>query len=359
MQLEAGKAEPPSPRPVEAPAPSDNDTAAQAAAAEAAKSVVADPNAPVAEKVEPPKTDERKDDKPPEPQPSALERAKAAAAREKQRQAIRRQEQADRARMAAEAQTKAQESARYQAELAAERAERERLTALFEKSKTDPFSYLEAHGVTPEDIAKRAVDASTPEAQLAKVRADFEARLAKERETLRKEFEEKIQAREAAREEAEKRAQAKAVYEQATKGFVAQASDAAKYPTLARHAAVRPNAIVREAAELLAEAKQNTGVDYTDEEVLTFLEDQYSKAASDQPDPKAAAGKSDTAKVATETSIGTGTQAKKDAGAPRTLTNDDAAQVGTIDLSEEEFDKLSDLEQRRVMAAQLRKRTRG
>lgn len=287
--------------------------------------------------------------KPDEPaKPTALERAKAAADRERQRQATRRREQFERQQMAAEAQRRGAEAAQYQQQLAAERAERERLAGLVAKAKEDPLSYLSELGVTADAIAKRALSESTPEAALKR----FETELAQERaerERLAKQI--------ADREEADKRrtaqAQADARYRAAEDRFLKLAADEAKYPAVASHVALRPRALVREATQLMIDAKKETGFDYTDEETLEYLESVYSKA---QPSKKEAAAKSQDTKSTAETSTGSGNQEKASAGKPRTLTNDGTAQRGSLPAN---FDELSDAEQKRLMADQLRRMTRG
>lgn len=304
---------------------------------------------------ETPKTEEVKKPEaaPPEPpKPSHLERAKAAAERERKAQVLRRQEQVERQRLA-------QERAELERQLAQERAAREQfvseyrqLQALLEEQKKDPLAVLEKLGVPADVIAKRALEANTPDAKIAKLEQlvleerDARTRLEKQREEERQ-----------AREEAQRRQEVSARAAAAHQAFIQAAANEEKYPHLAAHAAVRPRALLIEATAIVQDAYDRTGIAYEDEDVLEFLEQQYAHAAekaATRPTKKDPVAESKESK--TEKTSGSGNQEKKTAGEPRTLTNDATAVRGSLPAN---FDELSDPEQKALMADMLRRLTRG
>lgn len=298
--------ETPATPPAEAPPANDNDTPAEPKEAEKADA-------------------KDKKDEPAPPVLSKLERAKAAAEKAKRDHAARvklQQAQAQQSRMLAE----------RERELAQLREERARMAAQLEKADKDPLGYLREKGTTADVLARRAIEDASPDAKMRRL----EEMVAAEREA-------RIKA-EQAREEQARQAQQQAAISAARDAFVKKAGDVEKYPSLARHAEVRPQGIIREAEEILADAYKKTGMTYSDDEVLEYLESVYSKAHGS---PSAKAGAT---KAATETRNGAGAQETTTAGKPRTLTAA-ASQKGALPP---DWDELSDAEQKKAMAEMYR-----
>jgi len=151
--------------------------------------------------------------------------------------------------------------------------------------------------------------------------------------------------------EAERKAQLVAQQErtrqEAHQRFIAQASDATAFPTLASMFEKNPRwkgQIISEATQILREAKQKTGEDYSNKQVLLYLEEKYSEIT---PSRNGAVTREDTGK----TTPGTATTA----GGSRTLTNDATQVRGTLPP---DFDSLSDAEQKKALAALYRQTSR-
>lgn len=261
-----------------------------------------------------------------------LARARAVADKALKERAERRQlEQAIRASQERE------QSAH--AELARERAAREAAESRWNKVKSEPLSFFEEAGIPASDVAKRAIEENTPESRIAKVEADLKAQYAA------------LEKRIADQQAKEQQAAQEAAMNRARETFVREASDPAKYPALARYASAAPRDLLRE-AETIMQTAARAGHTYSDAEIQSYLDEKYAKIFSPS-DQKSGTATSNATPI--ETPIGPGTPAKTAAGIPRTLTNK-ANTRGTAPAS---FDDLDDLEQKRLMAEQLRQRRRG
>jgi hypothetical protein len=229
------------------------------------------------------------------------------------------------------------EAARYKAEVEAAKAEAAALKARLDSYRDkDPSKILEAFerdGVPADAVAQFAVKSGTPEYQ----REQELRALREEVAAIKADREAAAKAQAEAAERAAK-AQQEQAYAQARQHFVQQASDAAAFPTLAKIAGLRPMALVQHAEEILAEATQRTGQTYTNQEILTYLENLY---ASNFGQPTKQSG---TAASVTTPGTATGPSAPgtNAAGKPRTLTNGMAEKTGTTakpadEMSAEEF----------------------
>lgn len=190
----------------------------------------------------------------------------------------------------------------------------------------DPLGFLKAKGVSPQDLAKRVALDGSPEGQIEALRAELQST----QQQLRAQAE---AARE--REEATRRAQIENAYKQ-------EAADAAKYPHLAT---VHHDFILSRTKEIVTELwrrhsadpvgfRRATGYSSPGEipssDFLTYLNDTYKPAPQKQA-----------TEVATETS------GKKTA----TITNKLASAKHAAPI---DFAKMSDRQQKKVMAEQFR-----
>ena len=264
-----------------------------------------------------------------------------AAARAKARRQA--QANAEREAIQREAQRQAYAAREAQAYLQQERAARQDLEAKYRAVTGDPaaaLEHLEKLGLDPKTLAKKALEADTPEAKLrAEIRAEFQAEL----EAIKRENQERLEAE----RKAQLVAQQERTRQEAHQRFIAQASDATAFPTLASMFEKNPRwkgQIISEATQILREAKQKTGEDYSNKQVLLYLEEKYSEIT---PSRNGAVTREDTGK----TTPGTATTA----GGSRTLTNDATQVRGTLPP---DFDSLSDAEQKKALAALYRQTSR-
>lgn len=258
-----------------------------------------------------------------------FEKAKRTAEKEQKRVAEMR-------RMQMEARRADLERQQYAQQMAQERAERERLQREFEALKADPLAAMEKLGVPAEAIAKRALQDSTPESKMEKMLREIEERQA----ALDKREQERAAAEEAARQRAEE--------ERAQNDFLKAASNAEQFPALSILIEEDAAGVVREAKAILNEAFRREGVWYSDAEVRAFMEKKYSRLMT--PKQKEAALNTSNVTKAPETNLGTGTPVKPAAGKPQTLTS----RANTRAATPPSFDDLSDEEQKKVLAEQLR-----
>lgn len=283
---------------------------------------------------------------PTQPDVNRMERAKAAAARmsaeRKQRDSAMREASASRYAL----QQRDQEIARL-------RQENEQATARLKRVESDPVTYLrDEKRMTADDLAKQAIADSDPEVKLQRMQARLDAAEERDRERERKADERQRQQQQAAQMDAAKTS------------FLAKAVDAETYPNVAAHAEVRPQAIVREALEVIEEAHNRTarrdsygqpipgtGHVYSDEEALEYLEAVYAKAAGKSPTGNGAPLARSNAGSATQS--GTGSRETTNAGKPRTLSGKDAGQSSPVPKN---FDDMSDAEQKRWMADEYKRR---
>lgn len=203
------------------------------------------------------------DAKPAEPAAEAVDRlakAKAAIERSKRQRAQRQKEAEEAARLRTERDQLARQAAW-------ERAERERAEQQVKAAQeAEPLEYLRARGIDAKTIAQKALEESTPEGQIKALREEMSRR-----DQQLAEWQRQQSAREAA-----------AAQERAEKDFLAQAAKD-DYPTLARLARSRPEALVREANAVAEQAARRTGGVYPSfEQILAYLEHEYSSALRDK-----------------------------------------------------------------------------
>jgi len=192
----------------------------------------------------------------------------------------------------------------------------------------DPLGFLKAKGVSPQDLAKRVALDGSPEGQIEALRAELQAT----QQQLRAQAD---AARE--REEATRRAQIENSYKQ-------EAANAAKYPNLAT---VHPDFILSRTKEIVTELwrkhsanaaafRRATGYanpgEIPSSDFLAYLNDAYKSAPQ---------------KTATEQEAATETSGKK----TTTITNKLASAKHAAPV---DFSKMSDRQQKKVMAEQFR-----
>ena len=284
------------------------------------------------------------DDKPvTEVQPDKLKRAREVAKAKHARFVEQSQLRAEYQRRSYEAQ-----QATYIAQQ--ERAERERLQAQLVELR-DPMaalSYLEKTGLPAKVLIDRAREAESPE---AKQKAELQALVDERVSGLKSEYERQLAQINAERDQQRQNAQLQAARNQ----FISEASTDA-YPVVSQLIAVGGDewkaSLVSEATRVLTQAFEQTGRHYTNEEVLTYLNQKYSKLISLKE--KSSGNTSET--PSKEATNGTGADAKNSAGTPRTLTNKSAQVKGSLPAN---FDDLSDREQKSILAALYRQQSRG
>lgn len=250
--------------------------------------------------------------------------------------------------MQADAQRREQERQALAQQAQAERAQREALQRQLE-ALNDPMqalAHLERVGLSPKVLAQKAVEANTPE---AKLRAEIEARIEERVSAVQRAHEAELTK---LREEREQRTRFEQI-QQATNHFVAQASKATDYPAVSAVINLGPewrDSIVAEARRVLTDAYQRTGYEYTNEEVLSYLETKYSKLVPSTPKDEAAKSNVGSAPNQEDPNR-TGTQETQSAGGSRTLTNKATQLKGTVPP---DFDSLSDKDQKAALAALYR-----
>lgn len=292
------------------------------------------------DKGESPKTDAAPP-APPAHDPQKLERA---------RQAARQRAEENQRRMVAQAEANRREGERQQAIETArnERAQREAYQRQLEvlKDPKEALAYLEKIGLPAKTLAARAVEQSTPEARL---RAEMEARIEERVSAVQKAHEAEMAKMREEREQVQRFETIRA----ATQHFVSQASHAENYPAVSAVVALGAewrDSIVAEARRVLHDAYQKTGYEYSNEEVLSYLESKYSKLVA--PNPKDAASKSKDGSDSTqEAPNGSGSQESASASGSRTLTNKASQVKGSLPP---DFDTMSDAEQKAILAATYR-----
>ena len=265
------------------------------------------------------------------PTPEEVDRmARAKAAAERMASQRRAQEQAN--REAAQARYALQQREQEYARL---RQDYERQQQQLQQFENDPLTYLrDVRKLPADELARRAVEDADPEARMKRMQEKLDAFETRERDREKRYAEERAAA------------QQQAVMRQAEAAFLEKAKDLEAYPNIALHAEHRPRALVREALEIIEEAYKRTGIHYSDEEALEYLESLYSKTSKrNETESKSNAS-------ASVTQNGAGAQATKTAGKPRTLSGKDAAQSSALPPN---FDELSDQEQKRLMAEMYRR----
>lgn len=274
---------------------------------------------------------------PPPADPDKLERARATA---------RARLEDNRRRMAQQADAQRREQDRLQARATAqfnhERAEglQKQLDAI-QRDPMAALAHLEKVGLSAKTLAEKAVEQSTPEARL---RAELEAKLEERVGAVQRTYQEQIEKLNADRQERERQV----AVQHAQQRFLATAGDEASFPAVARVVALGAEwkaSILAEATRVLREAHQRTGYEYTDAEVLTYLDEKYSKLMPDQKNGQS------TSNALKEATLGAGAQATNAAGGTRTLTNKDTQAKGTLPP---DFDSLSDRDQKAALAALYR-----
>lgn len=275
--------------------------------------------------------------------PDRLQRAKEAARQRYLAAEQRRLAMAEAQRQAAEAQRLAQLAHR-------ERQQREIAEKQLQTISRDPMAalaFLEQTGLDAKTLTQKAIEANSPEAKLkAELNAEWEQRFLR----LQQSYDERL----AEIQQREQAAQQAAAHRHAQERFIQEAADATKFPAVAQLVELGPEwkaSLLEEATRILIQAHQRTGQEYTNDEVLSYLEKKYSRAFQ----PKNGTSQSKAGTEATKESNGTGTT-KSEAGGSRTLTNKDTAAKGSLPPN---FDDLPDKEQKKALAAMLRQMSRG
>jgi len=195
-----------------------------------------------------------------------LARARVEADRAKAARIRRQREAQESQRLRYEREQLAQQALfeRQQREAAERKAEM--VDALRDPDPNRRSEAMYALGISPREIAEQAVAESTPEGQARILRSQLEAERKERLEYQRQQ---------------EQRAAA-ARQQQAESDFLKQAQDTETYPTLARLAKSRPQALIREANDIAETAAQrNYGRYPSFEQILSYLEHEYSKALHD------------------------------------------------------------------------------
>lgn len=292
-----------------------------------------------APKVEEPKAEPEKTDK--------LAKARAAASKAnrvwQERNALQ-----------AEAQRRHQEAQRYnqiaQAEAQRSQALQRELDAL--RDPTQALAHLEKVGLDAKTLTERALQLGSPE---AKLRAELEEVVNARVSAVEQRYEAELKRIHGERE-ASQRAQAeRAAHQQ----FLAEASDAEHFPAVAHILSQGEEwgpSLIAEAMRVLEQAYQKNGQQYTNREVLAYLDDKYAKIVSPSSKPKDGASRSNGGLDPKKDTNGSGTAETKEAGAPRTLTNKMTQQKGTLPA---DYDNLPPAEQKAALAALYRQLSRG
>jgi hypothetical protein len=166
------------------------------------------------------------------------------------------------------------EALRRQSE--ADRAEAARVKAEYEAVRKDPWSMLNASGLTPEQVVARSQEEADPIKRLEK---------------QNRELSEKFEASERARRESEERSAAErrqresqAAVEASERDFVALGKNEKKYPIVSKFAKDDPETLIARAQSLVNKihAKaQRDGVappSIPDQELLAYLENHWTKS---------------------------------------------------------------------------------
>lgn len=211
------------------------------------------------------------------------------------------------------------ERSKYEAQQARAYAEQQRLEREALRSG-DIKRSLAALGYSTRQISEMIAKEGTPEAAFDAIRAEL-GTTKEELNALKQQL-------------AMERQQVS--YKAAAEAFMNAASDATKYPTLAN----QPRGMVLAAAkQLIQEAKQKTGFDYSNGEVLDFLEQHWSGHQKARQAKQDANGKASTASAPKENT----------AAPPRTITNG----IGKPYALPANFEELDDQQQKAAMAAAL------
>jgi hypothetical protein len=198
-----------------------------------------------------------------------------------------------------------------------------RLDQLEAELRRDPLGAMKALGIKAEDAYRRAVQEGKPEAVVEALRGELQ--------TVRTELK-------AVRDERQQERQAQ-TQQAGERDFVERVADDKTYPSLA---STPPAVLLSAGKQLWQELYRRTGQSYTNEEILTFLDQQYAahqkKAGGKaEKDPPQASGASEKSGPATS----------------RTLSSDLASQSWSKPAN---WKELSDLEQRRLVAEQVKGR---
>jgi|SRR5580658_1057318 hypothetical protein len=212
----------------------------------------------------------------------ALDRVQRGAAKARAAASQRREMQAQREQATRDAEAARGQAARLNQDLQA-------VNARLENFRKDPLSALQTMGVSPEEIARRAIEANTPEARIASVHEELQA----EKKELQKLRQEILQEKQQAAVKTE------------TERFLKESADPKLYPTLAD---VSPRTIMARAWEIV-QAHHKAGKSLTNAEVLSYMEDEnrsYRKSRATTNPATGSSGKSDgasagSAKTATPT----------------------------------------------------------
>lgn len=275
--------------------------------------------------------DEQENEEPIQEEVDRLARAKEAA----DRMSAQRRAQEMAAREAAQTRYMLQQR---ETEYARLRQEHDEQKARWAKFEADPLTYLRDEKKLPADeLARRAVEDADPEIRLKRMQERLDN------------YEEQIRERDHRQAQERAQAQHQAAQREAEVAFIGKAKDADAYPSLAILAEHRPQTLIREALDIVEAAYKRTGITYSDEEALEYLETVYSKVFK-RPESNGADPKSNASATVTQT--GSGTQATSKAGKQRTLSGKDAAQSSTLPPN---FDELPDKDQKRLMAEMYRR----
>lgn len=280
-------------------------------------------------------------------QPNKLDRARAVARAKHQRYqaqiAIR-----------AEANRRTQEAQYAQQVAYAERQRADQLQRQLQEVQSDPMAalaLLEQAGLSPKELARKVVEADSPE---AKLKADIESRFDQRLTALRQDYEQKIQGFSQEREARQRQETLVAARSQ----FISEAGDEKNYPavsTLVELGDDWKSSLLGEATRVLEQAYQATGQHYTNAEVLQYLERKYAKLNLPSKQ-KSSTDKSEVTSPSKDALNGTGTEAKNAASAPRTISNKVAQEKASLPPN---FDDLPPKEQTAVLAAMYRSLSRG
>jgi hypothetical protein len=185
--------------------------------------------------------------------------------------------------------------------------------------RTNPLEAMKALGITPQQVAEKIARDGSPEAQIEELREQIARQ--------QQEFE---------RQQAmAQREQMRARAAQVENDFKTESQNAKKYPNIA--GAIHPDFILARSKELITELRRK-GYDpkqFSNHDLLSYLDSYYSKSNSPQKDSETSTGKP---------------ESKPAHGKTKTITNrlQTASHTAPPD-----FNKLNDREQRKAMAAQL------
>jgi len=275
---------------------------------------------------------------PPVPaEPSKLDKARAVARAKHEENQRRIFQQGEQARVRAQQQAVNQA---YQAERARREAAEKALADI--NTPEGALAYLEKVGMNPKVLAERAVAMNTPEGRL---RAEIEAKIQAATEQVRKEYDTRI----AKYEEQVQSSSRQAAIAQAEQRFIQEGTDTETFPAVAHLLSQGDEwraSILEEGKRIITEAARRTGQDYTNAEVLAYLDRKYSKILSL---PQKSGESSSNANGNAQN--GTGANATGTAGSPRTLTNTNTQGKASLPP---DFDSLSPSEQQAALAALYR-----